>query len=180
MFQLKNISLTSSADSIRTTHWLLYVSHRSMLRAGGKFLSITKLSSFFFFFSLSLVTIAFTQRSFGATVVTFTYPCECSACSASQGARMTASNLAEVGPSAADHHLMTNKLCWWAQRVQRTNIEKGQTLNVVTSSASRLVQAPLPLWVQINAVMSHRSTLSSRRGLGVCLRSCLSLWCRGC
>lgn len=38
---------------------------------------------------------------------------------------------------------------------------KGQTLNVVTSTASGPPQTPLPLWPQVNAVMSDRSTCSS-------------------
>lgn len=64
-----------------------YISHHLMLWAGGKFLSITKLSSFFLSLSKT-ASLTFIRRSFSATVATSSHPCECSACSASQSTRL--------------------------------------------------------------------------------------------
>lgn len=129
-----------------------------MLWVGGKFFSIKKMSTFLFNpghgFRMGLMLLHYHSKA-----ATVSFPCEDSTTVHYGLPRITASK-PHAWPqcclsSFADRQAPVMGTAW-----ARFWHLKGQTLNVVTSSASRPLQAALPLWAQINAVMSDRSTCS--------------------
>lgn len=147
MFQLeKYFFFTSSVDSVRTTYWL-YNFHHLMLWVGGKFLSIKTLSSF----------LLNQEHHIHTVLILLLHPALYSAYSVSQSALLTESKTCgwpkHCLSSFADRQMLLMGTVW----AEDWHL-KGQTLNVVISTASGPPQTPLPLWAQVNAVMSDRST----------------------